>query len=94
MTGDGWRESGLFNEREKAVIGWAEAVTRMTAKRDENAWRAMLRNFSIKDVVTLTAIAGFTNCSNRVAEALHLLPEPPGERIKFRREDGAKLNVG
>lgn len=66
----------------------------MTAKGDENAWRAMLRNFSIKDVVTLTAIAGFTNCSNRVAEAFHLQPEPPGERIKFRRGDSAKLNVG
>ena len=84
VTGDGWRESDLFNEREKAVIGWAEAVTRLTARRDEKAWQAMLQNFNLKDVVTLTAIAGFTNCSNRVAEAFHLEPEPAGERIKFK----------
>lgn len=91
VSGDGWRQSDLFNDREKAVIGWAEAVTRLTAKRDESAWQAMLRNFSVKDVVALTAIAGFTNCSNRVAEALHLLPEAPGERIKFQNASKAGL---
>lgn len=94
VSGEGWRQSDLFNEREKAVIGWAEAVTRLTAKRDEAAWQAMLRHFSIKDVVTLTAVAGFTNCSNRVAEALHLLPEAPGERIKFQQADGVGPRPG
>jgi alkylhydroperoxidase family enzyme len=65
----------------------------MTAKTDEAAWGAMRRNFDDRDIITLTAVAGFTNCSNRVAEALHFLPEPPGERIGFQPEDTANMNI-
>ena len=38
MKGDAWRESPLFNEREKATIAWAEAVTLNSAKRDKLLW--------------------------------------------------------
>ncbi|MDP6277874.1 MAG: hypothetical protein QGI11_05105 [Nitrospinota bacterium] len=53
----------------------------------------MRRNFDDRDIITLTAVARFTNCSNRVAEALHLLPEPPGERIGFQPDDTANMNI-
>ncbi|MBT5947525.1 MAG: hypothetical protein HN720_09280 [Nitrospinaceae bacterium] len=64
----------------------------MTAKTDEAAWGAMRRLFDDRDIITLTAVAGFTNCSNRVAEALHLLPEAPGERIAFQPGDAAGMS--
>ncbi|MEE9197640.1 MAG: carboxymuconolactone decarboxylase family protein, partial [bacterium] len=83
MQGDGWRESDLFSEREKAAIGWAEAVTNNTAKTDEAAFQAMRKNFSDQDLVILTLFSGMWNCSNRIAEALHLAVEPPGGRIAF-----------
>lgn len=87
MQGDGWRESGLFSDREKAAIGWAEAVTNNTAKTDEDAWQALRRQFDDRDVVILTVFAGLWNCSNRIAEALHLVVEPPGGRIAFQKGD-------
>ena len=59
----------------------------MTAKDDEEAWRAMRRHFDDQDIVTLTVFSGMWNCSNRIAEALHLVVEPPGGRIAFQEVD-------
>ena len=87
MQSDDWRDSDLFSEQEKAVIAWSEAITRHTAKEDEAAFQAMRKHFNDQDLVTLTIFAGLWNCSNRIAEALHLLVEPPGGRIGFQKED-------
>ncbi|MEE8111090.1 MAG: hypothetical protein V3T44_08700, partial [bacterium] len=87
MQGDGWQESDLFSVREKAAIAWAEAVTNNTAKTDEAAFQAMRKNFSDQDLVILTLFSGMWNCSNRIAEALHLAVEPPGGRIAFQKDD-------
>ena len=45
MEGDGWRESDLFNEKEKAAICWAEEVTNLTAKGNAAAFEAMKNHF-------------------------------------------------
>ena len=84
MEGDGWRESTLFNEKEKAAICWAEEVTNLTAKGNDAAFEAMKKHFSTEQLVSLTLICGLWNLTGRVAEALHLVVEPPGERIAFQ----------
>ncbi len=84
MEGDGWRESDLFNEKEKAAICWAEEVTNLTAKNNDAAFEAMQKHFSTEQLVSLTLICGLWNLTGRVAEALHLVVEPPGERIAFQ----------
>ena len=84
MEGDGWRESDLFNEKEKAAIYWAEEVTNLTAKGNDAAFEAMKKHFSNEQLVSLTLICGLWNLTGRVAEALHLVVEPPGERIAFQ----------
>ncbi len=81
---NGWRESPLFNAKEKAVIAWAEAVTNLTAKEDDAAFADMKRHFGTEQLVSLTLICGLWNLTGRVAEALHLVVEPPGERIAFQ----------
>ncbi len=84
MEGDGWRDSELFNEKEKAAICWAEEVTNLTAKGNDAAFGAMKKHFSTEQLVSLTLICGLWNLTGRVAEALHLVVEPPGERIAFQ----------
>lgn len=89
MDGDGWEGSPLFTEKEKAIIRWADAVTKLTAKNNDFAFDEMRKHFTTRQIVELTFICGMWNLSGRVAEALHLVVEPPGKRIEFQKEDMA-----
>ena len=59
-------------------------MTNLTAREDEAAFSAMKRHFGTEQLVSLTLICGLWNLTGRVAEALHLVVEPPGERIAFQ----------
>ena len=83
LVDDGWKRSDLFTERERAAIRWAEAVTTHRAKEDEEAFDQMNRHFTERQIVELTFICGLWNCSGRF-DALHLMVEPPDERIRFQ----------
>ena len=82
--GDGWRDSPLFDERQKAAIRWADAVTNMTARDDDTAFAAMKAHFSQQQIVELTVFCGMWNYSNRLCEALHVDLEHPEQRITFQ----------
>lgn len=86
LHGDGWKDSDRFSEREKAAIGWADEVSHLRAKENEEAFEAMRRHFSTRQIVELTFLCGMWNLSGRVAEALHLVVEPPGKRIAFQEK--------
>jgi uncharacterized peroxidase-related enzyme len=66
MQGDAYRASPLFDEREKAVIAWSEAVTRNTAKSDKALWETMRRLFSDAEIVEITLAAAMFNMINRL----------------------------
>jgi uncharacterized peroxidase-related enzyme len=66
MQDDAYRASPLFDEREKAVIAWSEAVTRNTAKSDEALWDTMRRLFSDAEIVEITLAAAMFNMINRL----------------------------
>lgn len=87
LTGDGWRDSDLFSDKEQAAICWADEVSNLRAKRNKAAFEAMQRHFTTRQIVELTMICGMWNLSGRVAEALHLVVEPPGKRIEFQTDD-------
>ena len=84
VRGDGWRDSPLFDDRQKAAIRWADAVTNMTARDDEAAFAAMKAHFSEQQIVELTVFCGMWNYSNRLCEALHVDLEHPEQRITFQ----------
>jgi alkylhydroperoxidase family enzyme len=84
LTGDDWRDSDLFSDREKAVIWWADEVTNLRAKQNRKVWQEMQAHFTPRQIVELTMLCGMWNMSGRVAEALHLVVEPPGKRIEFQ----------
>ena len=83
--GDGYMTSPLFDERERAAIRWAEVVTNMTAREDDEAFAEMKKHFSEKQIVELTVFCGMWNYSNRLCEALHVDLERPDKRIEFQK---------
>ena len=58
----------------------------MTARDDDDAFAAMRRHFSEKQIVELTVFCGMWNYSNRLCEALHVDLERPDKRIEFQRK--------
>lgn len=89
LEGEDWKDSDLFDDKEKAVIRWADEVSKLTAKNNDLAFNEMKKYFSDRQIVELTFICGMWHLSGRLAEALHLVVEPPGGRIEFQAEDMA-----
>jgi alkylhydroperoxidase family enzyme len=82
--GDDYMASPALDARQKAAIRWAEAVTNLTARDNEEAFQAMRQHFSEKEIVELTVFCGMWNYSNRLCEALHVDLERPDKRIEFQ----------
>jgi alkylhydroperoxidase family enzyme len=82
-------DSELLNDAQKTAVRWAEAVTNFAARDDDELFAAMQSYFTDQQIVELTVLVGMWNWSNRLTEALHVVLEPPGERINFfhRRSD-------
>jgi alkylhydroperoxidase family enzyme len=84
--GKNYMASGDLDDRQKAAIRWAEAVTLMQARDDDEAFAAMRKHFNEKQIVELTVFCGMWNYSNRLCEALHVDLERPDKRIEFQDE--------
>jgi len=61
-----WRKAPCFNERERAAIGWGEAMARLSEGRDrEAAYEALTAHFTeeeqIKLAVTINVISGWNH---------------------------------
>lgn len=92
MSGDGYADSPLFGEREKAVIRWAELVTWNEARYDDEAFTQLARYFDSTEIVELTTVAAFRGLMNRFMDSLHIELEGPelqarGGRSAASRED-------
>ena len=86
LQGDDYRNSALFNEREKAAMWWAEAMTLNTAKSDNKAWQEMRRLFSDAEIVEISMITGMFNMINRLNDSFRT----ELESVEYnRRQHGA-----
>ncbi len=81
-----YRASPLFDEREKATIAWAEAMTLNTAKRDDAVWNEMRRLFSDAEIVEISLASGMFNMINRLNDSFRTELEPEEYN---RRQHGA-----
>ena len=92
LSGDRYMESPLFNDREKAVIRWAELVTWNEARHDGAAFVELSRHFDNTEIVELTTVAAFRGLMNRFMDSLQIELEGAdvqarGGRAKASRED-------
>ena len=83
--GSDYMQSAELDDRQKAALRWTEAVTLMRARDDNDAFAAMKKHFTEKQIVELTVFCGMWNYSNRLCEALHVDLERPDKRIEFQK---------
>ena len=76
LDGD-WRASAAFDDRQKAVIEWAEHVSLNTARRASDAFDRLRAHFDEPAVVELTVAIAHRNMITRIQEALHTDLEGP-----------------
>jgi len=81
---DAWRESPLYSERERAALGWTEALTLIAQTRAPDADYARLKEqFSDAEQVKLSLLIGTINTWNRLAIGFRLMhPAAPALHAK------------
>lgn len=71
-----WHESRFFDARERAALGWAEALTRLSsAAPSEAAYAALAPHFDEKGISDLSMAVAVINAWNRLGAGL--LPPLP-----------------
>jgi AhpD family alkylhydroperoxidase len=71
-----WREAPVFTDRERAALGWVEAVTLITNGHvPDDVYEEARRHFSEKELVDLTAAIVTINAWNRLAIAFRAVPQ-------------------
>lgn len=72
----GWRESRFFDQRERAALAWAEALTTLPAGAPPDAtYEALRPHFDERGIAELTMAVAIINTWNRLGVGLQ--PEIP-----------------
>jgi len=69
MKDDAYKTSPLFDERDRAAIAWAEAMTNNTAQRDGEVWQNMKKHFSEPEIVEISLACAMFNMINRLNDS-------------------------
>ena len=76
-----WREAPVYSARERAALAWVEAITLVTQGHvPDEAFEAVRKQFSEKEIVDLTAAAAAINIWNRIAIAFRVPPQVDSKR--------------
>ena len=71
-----WYESPDFDERERAALAWAEALTHISATHAPDAdYDRLAEYFSEKEIVDLTVAISLINAWNRISIGIRKLPD-------------------
>ena len=70
-----WEEVGLYSDRERAALRWAEAVTLVAGGVDETTFAQAKEQFTEKELVELTLVVIAINAWNRLNVPFRV---PPG----------------
>lgn len=67
----GWRDSSMFDARERAALQWAETLTKLeSGDVPDHVYEALLPHFDERGIAELTFAVGVINSWNRVNVAL------------------------
>lgn len=78
---DAWREAPLYSARERAALGWIEAITLVARDHvPDEAFDEVHKHFSEEEIVDLTAAAVAINSWNRFAIAFRVPPQLESKR--------------
>ena len=83
-----WREAPCYTDRERAALGWTEALTRLSeGHTHESAYEALKAQFTEEEQVKLTLMINVINGWNRLAVGFGVLARSGGRegRCQGRR---------
>lgn len=76
-----WREAPCYTQRERAALGWTEALTRLSEGKDHGAaYEALKAHFTDEEQVKLTVLINIINGWNRLAVGFGLFADPAAIR--------------
>lgn len=76
-----WREAPCYTDRERAALGWTDALTRLSQGPElEGARKILHAHFSAEEQIKLTLMINVINGWNRIAVGFGLFADP--EAIK------------
>ena len=70
-----YRRSNAFDEKEKAVLLYADRVTRGAAPMRDGTLDELAKHFDEAQIVELTAVIALANFTNRINDALQAVPD-------------------
>ncbi|MDM0074781.1 carboxymuconolactone decarboxylase family protein [Variovorax sp. J2P1-59] len=73
-----WREVGIYSERERAALNWAETMTRLADQHgdQDGAFNQLKDLFSEQEIVELSWTVAMINAWNRMAVGMR---QPPSD---------------
>lgn len=75
-----WRASSLFNERQRALLAYTEAVDEHSGEVDDATYAAFAKQFSAQEIVELTLTIVNYYGTGQLTKALRIKPESDGRR--------------
>ena len=84
---DDYERSSLFSERERAAIGYAEAVTDPARRVDDTCFTRLRGYFDEQAILELTALVAFQNLSSKFNAALGV----PAQGLCSVRHDRSRI---
>ncbi|OQP52693.1 carboxymuconolactone decarboxylase family protein [Niastella populi] len=61
-----WREAPFYSDRERAALAWAEALTQLNGRVDDETYNEALQQFTEEELIDLTFAVIAINSYNRV----------------------------
>lgn len=70
-----WRDSEVFDERERLALDYAEAMTHSNQQVDDSIFDRLKKYFNDDAIIELTALIAFQNMSSKFNSALAVPPQ-------------------
>jgi AhpD family alkylhydroperoxidase len=72
-----WRQAPCYSDRERAALGWTEALTRLSEEdTHEAAYEALWAHFTKEEQVKLTVMINVINGWNRISVGFDMFIDP------------------
>ncbi|MBN8817741.1 MAG: carboxymuconolactone decarboxylase family protein [Sphingomonas sp.] len=77
-----WREAPCYTDRERAALGWTDALTSLSQGHGHDAaYPALAAQFTEEEQVKLTLLINVMNAWNRIAVGFGLWIDTPATRV-------------
>jgi AhpD family alkylhydroperoxidase len=80
-----WRDAPCYTDRERAALGWTDALTRLCdGPAHENAYEALKAQFTEAEQVKLTLVINVINGWNRLSVGFGMFLDPAAAKAAVR----------